>query len=207
MKNYVEKIFFPSTNKKKEKKKEKKRNKMASPLLVMLLLALSLTARSALGAEHIIETPSDFIQFVNEVNSGNSSYSGTTVLLDADISLSGETLDPIGKDSSNQFLGVFDGQGHTISGLKMNSTSQYKGLFGYSEGLTIRNVVLDSSCSFTSSYTNSYDAYLGSIIGYFLSKQYKCYNREHCEYGSRHFYWEHSQWEPQNKFRRNRRMD
>ena len=164
MKNYVEKIFFPSMNKEKKEKREKEKKMASTLLLVSSLLALSLTARSALGGEHIIETPSDFIQFVNEVNSG-SDYTGTTVLLDADISLS-EALDPIGKDSSNQFLGVFDGQGHTISGLKMSSTSQYTGLFGYSTGLTIRNVVLDSSCSFTSSYDGSSTAHVGGIIGY-----------------------------------------
>ena len=45
----------------------------------------------------------------------------------------------------------------------MNSSLQYVGLFGYSEGAIIRNVVLDSSCYVVSSYSGSY--YVGGITG------------------------------------------
>ena len=101
------------------------------------------------------------------MNKGTN-YEGTTVFLDSDLSLDEEFFEPIGYYKSwndyNYFLGVFDGQGHTISDLNMNSSSQYVGLFGYSYGLPIKNVILDSSCSIASS-RNSNEAYIGGIIG------------------------------------------
>ena len=89
-------------------------------------------------------------------------YSGTTVFLDADLNFSGRTLAPVGS-----FQGAFDGQGHIISNLAMNSSSEFVGLFGYSIGATIRNVVLDSSCSINS--YNADNTYIGGIVG-------ECYN-------------------------------
>lgn len=57
------------------------------------LLALALP-RSVLGAEYRITSASRFTIFANNVNGGNN-YSGTTVLLDSDLSLSG-SIKPIG---------------------------------------------------------------------------------------------------------------
>ena len=71
-----------------------------------------------------------FILFGDNVNKGTS-YSGTTVLLDSDLSLDGKAFEPIGSSGSNYFRGVFDGQGHAISNFEMTS-SYYAGLFGYS---------------------------------------------------------------------------
>jgi hypothetical protein len=52
---------------------------------------------------------------------------------------------PVGDNSSNtvatRFTGVFDGLGHTIAGLTINRPSTgYYGLFGYTDGATVRNV-------------------------------------------------------------------
>ena len=119
----------------------------------------------AVWARTHISTAQHIIEFSNTVNSGTN-YRGTTVFLDVDIDLSIEQLDPIGKSSSYYFEGTFDGQGHTINNLTMNSSSsQYAGLFGYSKA-TIRNVVIDDSCSFVSSYSSSNPAYVGSLVGY-----------------------------------------
>lgn len=123
----------------------------------------------ALGDEFVISNADEFIQFADDVNIGLN-YSGTTVLLSTDIDLSGVEFDPIGMNlpfNDNHFNGTFDGQGHTISNLVMNQSIAHVGLFGYSTGLTIRNLVLDNSCSFTSHYTNSTgEAYVGGIIGH-----------------------------------------
>lgn len=108
-----------------------------------------------------------FSSFVNDVNLG-ANYSGTTVFLDVDIDLSGKELLPIGKNSSTYFLGSFDGQGHIINNFIINAPIQYLGLFGYSKGLSIRNVVLGDSCSFTSTFIGSSMSekpYIGGIIG------------------------------------------
>ena len=48
----------------------------------------------------------------------------------------------------------------------MTSSLRRVGLFGYSGGLTIKNVILDSSCSITNSFVGSFYAYIGGIIGY-----------------------------------------
>jgi hypothetical protein len=49
---------------------------------------------------------------------------------------------PIATDYSSQFSGIFDGQGHTISNLTINDTTDaYVGLFGLSRGI-IRNLSL-----------------------------------------------------------------
>ena len=112
-----------------------------------------------------IRTAEDLIDFSSAVNSGEASFEEATVFLDSDIDLSGKTFGPIGNKNSF-FSGTFDGQGHAISNLVMNSSSsEVAGLFGYSEGLTIRNVILDSSCAFTGSYLSSSALYAGGIVG------------------------------------------
>ena len=51
--------------------------------------------------------------------------------LTEDIDLSGHSWEPIG-NSAQSFLGVFDGNGHTISGLYIDAPDEdNQGLFGY----------------------------------------------------------------------------
>ena len=66
--------------------------------------------------------------FRDAVNAGNS-YAGYTIKLLDEINLNNVEWAPIGT-SEHPFSGVFDGQGYTISNLKVNSTSGYAGLFG-----------------------------------------------------------------------------
>ena len=126
------------------------------PTFFFLSLVIASITSSAVGTKVWISSVEEFIQFKDNVNS-RTSYSGTTVFLDSDLdmSLAWKSFEPIGDYKYECFLGVFDGQGHTISNLVMNSSLQYAGLFGYSEGLTIKNVILDSSCSIASSYNGS----------------------------------------------------
>lgn len=115
----------------------------------------------------------EFIDFSKYVNSINT-YSDETVYLDTDVNFNEISFGPIGTGYEKCFQGTFDGQGHIISNFVMNSSSQFSGLFGYSDGLTIKNVVLDSSCSLESSYRGISDAYLGGVIGYCTSKYKPC---------------------------------
>lgn len=71
------------------------------------------------------------------------------------------------------FQGTFDGQGHVISNLKISSKLRYTGLFGYSQGTTIRNVIIDSSCSVESATSKS-DPNVGGIIGWCYSDKRRC---------------------------------
>ncbi len=66
---------------------------------------------------------------------------GGTVKLLGDVNLTTSDWTPVGT-SSEPFKGTFDGNGYTITGLKITSGS-YIGLFGYvGEGATIKNVNL-----------------------------------------------------------------
>ena len=109
------------------------------------------------GAEHHIKTADEFVAFSNNVNKGTS-YSGYTVFLDSDIDLTGKAINPIGSQKK-YFIGSFDGQGHVISNLQMlvsSSTYCLSGLFGYTTGATVKNVVMDESCSITNSVNGGY---------------------------------------------------
>ncbi len=83
--------------------------------------------------------------FRDEVNEGTNPYltSALPVNLTADINLSGEGWEPIGV-SGHQFLGTFDGQGHTISNLSItNATHDGLGFFGSVHG-TLRNFTIEN---------------------------------------------------------------
>lgn len=132
---------------------------------VFLLLIVLGSVVGASDSEYRITSADELITFAKSIDSVTN-YFGTTVFLDSDIVFTKELSEqfiPIG-DGTNFFLGTFDGQGHTISNLKINSSLGHVGLFGYSTGLTIKNVVLDYSCSITSSYSG-YSINLGGIIG------------------------------------------
>lgn len=80
-------------------------------------------------------------EFQSAVNGGNT-FDGQTVVLDADIDMvSVENWTPIGNAPEKKFAGTFDGQNHTISGLKITGGS-YVGLFGYLGAATVQNVAL-----------------------------------------------------------------
>ncbi len=47
--------------------------------------------------------------------------------------------------SGRSFRGTFDGCGHTVSGIRIRASNDYKGLFGYISGGTVKNVTLSDS--------------------------------------------------------------
>lgn len=102
-----------------------------------------------------ISTIAELEAFRDSVNSGNT-YEGKTVKLTADINMSekygadinGEEISwtPI-SDFDNPFNGTFDGRGHALSGLYINSEyMDLAGLFGYcTENSQILNLTVDGS--------------------------------------------------------------
>ncbi|MCH5148379.1 MAG: hypothetical protein J1G05_03320 [Clostridiales bacterium] len=66
---------------------------------------------------------------------------------------------PIGANNDKHFTGTFDGADHTISGLYIDSTEGWQGLFGYVENGTIKNLTVKG--------TVSGKGYVGGIVGYF----------------------------------------
>ena len=133
----------------------------ASTAMTALLFALCGLLSGVNGLT--ITTAEQLITFSSNVNTGTSYY-GSTVYLDSDIDLTStlSPFQPIGKTETNYFNGTFDGQGHTISGIIFNASLKYVGLFGYSAETTIKNFVMDSSCSFL---FPGLDGNAGSIAG------------------------------------------
>jgi|GEM_PF-1619428 GLUG domain-containing protein len=85
------------------------------------------------------------------VNAGDN-FEGKTIVLTADANLGGEEWMPIGNGTrsgqtytGNAFKGTFDGNGKTISGLKITnrSGSDAAGLIGVLDGGTVKNLTLD----------------------------------------------------------------
>ena len=117
---------------------------------------------------------------MNGVNN-KTDYTTTTVLLENDLDFAGlsDRFVPSGTTKADYFLGSLDGQGHTISNLNFKgSTIRFVGFIGYSNGMTIRNLVMDDSCSFESSYNVTEELsypYVAGIIGACLSYERPCY--------------------------------
>ena len=75
---------------------------------------------------------------------------------------------PIGTNSS-RYSGTFDGDGHTISGLYIDSTADYQGLFGYVDtGGTVKDLGVSGSVSGNN--------YVGGVVGYNSGHVKNCYN-------------------------------
>ncbi len=82
-----------------------------------------------------ISNAEELAWFRDQVNSGQNEICAR---LTADITLSNEEWEPIGKDQSHWYLGTFDGSYHTISNINLvtsrDTPSELKGLFGYIGG-------------------------------------------------------------------------
>ncbi|MBQ8893909.1 MAG: hypothetical protein IJ043_05810 [Clostridia bacterium] len=84
--------------------------------------------------------------------SKGTNFAGYTFILLNDIDMSGTASfamigagDPetaTGKDTTKVFAGTFDGQGHTISGLNISSTSSWGGFFVALKNATVKNFTL-----------------------------------------------------------------
>ena len=141
---------------------------------------------------YLIENAAQLAHLAYIVNNGIGAGSGRIVgdntywKLMTDIDLKGsETFQwtPIGYYNSDadyySFGGNFDGNGKTISNLYINTTTlQYIGLFGYTDGASIKNLGIVGSSSFTIGNASSY-AYVGGLIGYANNTIVdNCYNME-----------------------------
>ncbi len=76
-------------------------------------------------------------QQVNDQSKGDQA----SAILMGDIDLGEHPWTPMGNSYSVRYKSVFDGQGHTVSGLNVTG-GEYAGLFGQTEKATIRNLVV-----------------------------------------------------------------
>ena len=82
-----------------------------------------------------IETAAQLAHFAKNVNAGNW-YDGEYIVLKNDLDLNNQEWTPIG-DARKPFKGNFDGNNHTVTGMKISGASDCVGLFG---GCTRHNV-------------------------------------------------------------------
>lgn len=120
-------------------------------------VASTMTNFNSSATFYTIASKTELESFASKVN-GGTSFSGKTVVLTANISLSSSTsFTPIG-NASYPFAGTFNGNGFTISNLYISASStDYIGLFGYSTG-TIKNVTVSGT-------TIAGNNYVGAIVG------------------------------------------
>lgn len=119
--------------------------------------------------EFVLNTADDLKAFAKEVNENGKGFEGKTVKLGKDIDLNNTEWTPIGQTdgggTQNRFYGTFDGQNHTIKNLAVSastydeSANYAAGLFGFSEGLTIKNLTIDGARLAGHHWT-------GAVVGY-----------------------------------------
>lgn len=111
---------------------------------------------------YIISDADDLKEFADNINEGNTDINAKLV---NDIDLSdicseqSGSWNPIGSDSA-PYTGTFDGQGHIISGLYINSSLNYCGLFGSLDG-TVQNLAVKGDVTTTSGSAGGVTGYNG----------------------------------------------
>ncbi len=146
------------------------------------------TKRTMIGTTYYayIETPQHLAWLSYRVNSENGDdanvwWQKATFIQTADLDLSAHMWEPIGSSQSetpgNPFRGTYDGGGFAISGLGgYQFQGTYKGLFGYTVGATIKNVVIKDDNN-TSPLLGGGVGYFGAVVGYASSTTiYNCHN-------------------------------
>ena len=99
---------------------------------------------------YVIKTTAGLDLLAKRVNSGEDSYSGKYFQLGADIEYTGtNTYTAIGSQNK-PFRGHFDGNNHTISGIRIDKNDYFQGLFGCINGegdnkAEVKNVILDNA--------------------------------------------------------------
>lgn len=86
--------------------------------------------------------------------------SDTIISLNENLYLQNHEWTPIGINSENSFMGVFEGNGHFVSGVNISSDTNPVGIFGYVTGEINDLTIKDSSVEATG--TNN----AGGIVGY-----------------------------------------
>ena len=111
------------------------------------------TGEGSEGDPYQISTAAQLAKLAELTNAGNS-FSGKYFALQNDLDLSaygagydgGKGWIPIGDTFEQQFMGIFDGNGKTITGLYIYRSEQdYVGLFGSISGGMVKNLVLQNA--------------------------------------------------------------
>ena len=145
--------------------------KRALSLLMAVILVVSLLPTAVWAADgtlsgsgteadpYLIASADDLNAFRDKVNAGDNST--LCAKLTQNIDLGNNSWTPIissSKTYTTAYKGTFDGDYHTINGLKIDSTASNQGLFGAINGATIKNLKVNGSVT-------SSNNYIGGIVG------------------------------------------
>lgn len=135
---------------------------------------------------YVIKTAEQLAWFRDMVNGNDTqtraatpeTFAGKTVMLGADIDLSGQEWEPIGyypdgNGAMAPFKGVFDGKGYTIKNFKISqkhNDSRGAALFGVVGSATIRNLNISNANII---YPGSDDFYAAGVAGYGYSTTFE----------------------------------
>lgn len=115
-----------------------------------------LISTAAAGAEDL-QTPADiegvyqigtaedllwFSSLVNGTLEGTAQNTDVSAALTCDIDMSGTDWTPVGSSYNAPYTGDFDGQGHQITGIEIESADSYAGVFGWVKNAAISNVTV-----------------------------------------------------------------
>ena len=106
-------------------------------------------AAATSGTTVTIDSGKLLAALVQSVNDGND-YAGYTIKLTKNLDLNGNEWTPIGQKNGNKFKGTFDGQGYTVTGLKISEKKAaafdgYVAFFGATDSATIKNLTVAGS--------------------------------------------------------------
>ena len=106
-------------------------------------------AAATSGTTVTIDSGELLAALVQSVNDGND-YAGYTIKLTKNLDLNGNEWTPIGQKNGNKFKGTFDGQGYTVTGLKISEKKAaafdgYVAFFGATDSATIKNLTVAGS--------------------------------------------------------------
>jgi hypothetical protein len=126
---------------------------------------------SAGGSIYEISSAQDLVDFAARVNGGETN---ANAVLTADIDMSGKSWTPIGADVNKPYAGNFDGDGYTISNLRITTISTSKlddvpysfvGMIGYMKGGGVQNLTLNGVVDVTCDFNVSGHTFSGLLVG------------------------------------------
>lgn len=128
-----------------------------------------------------IGTAEELAWLAAEINNSSNNSQSYSAVLTADIDLGYRPWTPIGCyvdwQNNHPYRGVFNGQGHTVSGLYVTALSNgYAGLFGYTSGsTTIKNLTVEGEIRLEDVSTTA--KHIGGIVGEANAKLERCVSR------------------------------
>lgn len=161
---------------------KKQRNRLFTMLLLVMAILIPYggawaqtkpsSGNGEVDSPYIITTAEELKWFRDEVNHGRKNICAkiadnvevidmSTVCHAADKSQNLEEVswEPIG-NTTNKYMGTFDGNNKTITNLYINANQEYSGLFGYTFISTIKNL------TFVNANVTNTNSYTGILVGY-----------------------------------------